>query len=228
MSLTRLFNDRWPGTVLFDLDGTLVDSAPDLAVAVDDMLHALDRPTAGEDKVRDWVGNGAGVLVHRALADRFDYQSDQAPDDLFDRARQLFFDAYRARNGSAASVYPGILPFLEGCRDAGTRLGVVTNKPLEFTGPLLEQMDLAHWFEVVVGGDSLPVKKPDPEPLFHACRELGGDPATCLMVGDSINDIEAAQAAGMPVVAVSYGYNYGVRLEDTGSDRVVDSLTELL
>lgn len=228
MSLTHLFNDRWPGTVLFDLDGTLVDSAPDLAVAVDDMLHALDRPKAGEDKVRGWVGNGAGVLVHRALANRFDYQSEPAPDDLFDRARQLFFDAYRARNGSSASVYPGIEPFLRACHQAGARLGVVTNKPLEFTGPLLEQMALAHWFEVVVGGDSLPVKKPDPEPLFHACRELGGDPANCLMVGDSINDIEAAQAAGMPVVAVSYGYSDGVPLEDTGADRVVDSLTELL
>ncbi|TBW58870.1 phosphoglycolate phosphatase [Marinobacter halodurans] len=227
--MKQLFNGRWPDTILFDLDGTLVDSAPDLAAAIDAMLEGLGRSPAGAEKVRQWVGNGAGVLVRRALAGRFDHENGpHLSDDEFHAAQQRFFDAYADLNGGLARIYDGVEPFLEAAKAAGARLAVVTNKPTAFTGPLLEKMNLAHWFDVAISGDTLPVKKPDPAQLHHAIEQLDGDAGRTLMVGDSINDIEAAQRAGVPVVAVRYGYNYGGGIDEMGADIVVDSLVELL
>lgn len=224
-----LFNGQWPDTILFDLDGTLVDSAPDLAAAIDAMLEGLGRPPAGAEQVRQWVGNGAGILVRRALAGRFDHENGPALSDAdFQDAQQRFFDAYADLNGVLSRIYDGVEPFLKAAKAAGARLAVVTNKPTAFTGPLLEKMDLAHWFDVAISGDTLPVKKPDPAQLHHAIEQLDGDAGRTLMVGDSINDIEAAQRAGVPVVAVRYGYNYGSRIDEMGADIVVDSLVELL
>ncbi|WP_148864395.1 phosphoglycolate phosphatase [Marinobacter fonticola] len=227
--MRHLFNGQWPDTALFDLDGTLVDSAPDLATAIDAMLEATGRQPVGADRVRGWVGNGAQVLVKRALAGQFDYQTGTPfSDDDFQHALTLFFDTYSDMNGRLSSVYAGVEPFLKALVAENVRLGVVTNKPTAFTGPLLEKMDLHHWFKVSVCGDTLPVKKPDPEQIYHAVEALGGDMARTLMVGDSINDIQAAQRAGVPVVAVRYGYNYGGNIDDAGADIVVDSLVELL
>lgn len=229
MTLTELFKGQGPATVLFDLDGTLVDSAPDLSAAIDQMLRALSRPSVGEDRVREWVGNGAAILVRRALAGTFDYEKDTTSDELtFRQALDLFFTAYADLNGQQARVYDGVEIWLRALKGNGCRLGVVTNKPHAFTGPLLQRMGLDHWFEVSVSGDTLPQRKPDPAPLFHAMSKLGGTPETTLMVGDSINDIKAARNAGMPVVAVRYGYNYGTPVDDLGADIVVDSLAELL
>ncbi|WP_228160712.1 phosphoglycolate phosphatase [Marinobacter bohaiensis] len=227
--MKTLFQGQWPRTVLFDLDGTLVDSAPDLAAAIDSMLESLGRDPAGDDRVRQWVGNGAGVLVRRALAGRFDHEAGPAIDDAaFDDAQERFFNAYTGLNGHMSRVYDGVVPFLMALREAGARLAVVTNKPGAFTGPLLEKMGLDHWFDTTISGDTLPVKKPDPAQLHLAIEQLGGDTASTLMVGDSINDILAAQRAGVPVAAVRYGYNHGANIDDAGADRVVDSLEELL
>lgn len=229
MTLTELFKGQGPATVLFDLDGTLVDSAPDLSAAIDQMLRALGRPTVGEERVREWVGNGAAVLVRRALAGAFDYEKNTTADELtFRQALDLFFTAYEDLNGQQAQVYAGVEIWLRALQGKGCRLGVVTNKPHAFTGPLLKMMGLDRWFELYVSGDSLPQKKPDAAPLLHAMSKLGGTPETTLMVGDSINDIKAARNAGMPVVAVRYGYTYGTRVDDLGADIVVDSLAELL
>ena len=229
MTLTELFKGEGPSTVLFDLDGTLVDSAPDLSAAIDQMLRALGRPSVGEERVREWVGNGAAVLVRRALAGTFEYKDDPNTDELtFRQALDLFFTAYEDLNGQRSQVYDGVEIWLKALRFSGCRLGVVTNKPHAFTGPLLRKMGLDHWFDVSVSGDSLPQKKPDPAPLLHAMGKLGGTPRTTLMVGDSINDIQAARNAGMPVVAVRYGYTYGTPVDDLGADIVVDSLAELL
>lgn len=229
MVLTRLLGGRWPQTVLFDLDGTLVDSVPDLAAAIDQMLGALKRPPVGESKVRLWVGNGAAMLVRRALAggteDRLVAGLEEAE---VQRAMAIFFDAYQGCNGRHSRVYESVEPLLSLLANRGSRLGVVTNKPGRFTGPLLEQMGLAHHFGVMVSGDSLSTKKPDPAPLGYALEKLGGTAAGSLMVGDSVNDIQAARAAGMPVVAVSYGYNHGRDVREEGADLVVDSLRELL
>lgn len=229
MKLTDLFDGQWPETILFDLDGTLVDSAPDLAAATDAMLVAMGKVAAGEQKVREWVGNGAAVLVRRALAGRHDYESDEHHDEpTVQRALDIFFRAYDDINGHHATVFDGIETFLQAAWDQGCKLGVVTNKPSAFTDDLLERMGLAHWFGITVSGDTLAVKKPDPEPLHHALGSLGGAVGSTLMVGDSITDIHAARNAGVPVVAVRYGYNYGGPIDDLGAEIVVDSLTELL
>ena len=229
MSLAGLFSPRWPSVALFDLDGTLVDSAPDLAAAVDQMLEHLGRSPVGIDRVRDWVGNGASVLVRRALAGRSDWEPAEPKDDaLFNDALAIFFHAYGQINGRHAVVYDGVEACLERLQQHGCKLAVVTNKPEQFVAPLLEQMGLDHWFDLSIGGDTLPVKKPDPAPLLHAMESLGGTRGTTVMVGDSAADVDAALAAGVPCVAVRYGYNFGRPVETLGADAVVDSLAELL
>ena len=229
MSLQGLFNPRWPGVALFDLDGTLVDSAPDLAAAVDQMLEHLGRTPAGIDLVRDWVGNGAGILVRRALARKTDWEPPTARDDaLFNDALAIFYHAYRQLNGRHAVVFDGVIECLEHLKGLGCRMAVVTNKPDPFVAPLLHQTGLDQYFGLWVGGDTLAVKKPDPAPLLHAMTQLGGTRGTTVMVGDSAADVSAAQAAGIPCVAVRYGYNFGGSVDSLGADAVVDSLAELL
>ncbi|HKK57665.1 phosphoglycolate phosphatase [Marinobacter sp.] len=229
MSLAGLFNPRWPGVGLFDLDGTLVDSAPDLAAAVDAMLEQLGRRKAGADKVRQWVGNGAPTLVRRALAGKTDWEPAMPADEaLYNDALALFFYAYEKTNGHHASLYEGVEPCLKRLAEYGCRLGIVTNKPERFVRPLLEQMGIDHYFSLTIGGDSLPLKKPDPAPLIHAMETLGGTRGTTVMVGDSTADIDASRAAGIPCVAVSYGYNFGAPADSLQADATVDSLTQLL
>ena len=229
MSLKGLFNPRWPGVALFDLDGTLVDSAPDLAEAVDLTLRELGRAPAGLEKVRPWVGNGAKVLIRRALADKRDWQPPRPEDDaLIDSALEIFFKHYRHTNGKHAHVYPGVKECLDHLSSCGCRMGVVTNKPQQFVAPLLEQTGLADYFELTLGGDALPEKKPEPAPVLHAMKELHGTVGTTVMIGDSDNDVNAALAAGIPCVAVRYGYNSGAAIDSLGADAVVDSLAELL
>ncbi|MCH8497984.1 MAG: phosphoglycolate phosphatase [Marinobacter sp.] len=228
-NLKALFQGQYPKATLFDLDGTLVDSAADLTIAVDRMLTDLGRPVAGEVMVRQWVGNGASVLVRRALARDFHWQQAAPADDhTFDTALAAFRKHYRLCNGQHSQIYPGVEDFLDALHKAGTRLAVITNKPAEFTQPLLAQLKLDHWFALTLSGDSLPTKKPDPAPLHHAMEKLQSQPHNTLMVGDSVNDILAAQRAGMPAVAVSYGYHFGEPLATLGAQRVVDSLSQLL
>lgn len=229
MSLSGLFGPRWPGVALFDLDGTLVDSAPDLAAAVDQMLEQLGRPRAGLENVRQWVGNGSPILVRRALAGKTDWEPASTRDDaLFNDAKSLFYQAYEKLNGQYATVYEGVESCLASLAGHGCRMAVVTNKPERYIAPLLEQMGLEHWFDLSVGGDTLPLKKPDPAPLLHAMTSLGGTRGTTVMVGDSAPDVNAALAAGIPCVAVRYGYNYGQPVDSLGAHAVVDSLAQLL
>ncbi|WP_372964738.1 phosphoglycolate phosphatase [Marinobacter sp.] len=229
MSLKGLFNARWPGVALFDLDGTLVDSAPDLAAAIDQMLAHLGRSPAGLDKVRNWVGNGASILVHRALAGKADWEPASPKNEALHKdALAIFYHAYGQLNGQHAVVFNGVLECLEHLKAKGCRMAVVTNKPDQFVAPLLKQTGLDQYFELFVGGDTLPVKKPDPAPLLHAMEKLGGTPGTTVMVGDSAADVHAALAAGIPCVAVRYGYNFGTPIASLGADAMVDSLAELL
>lgn len=229
MSLAGLFNDRWPGVALFDLDGTLVDSAPDLAAAVDRTLEQLGRKPVGIEQVRKWVGHGSPILMRRALAGKADWEPANIRDEvLFDDALKLFFHNYQQLNGQYSTVYAGVEACLEALNERGCRMAIVTNKPEQFVGPLLEQMGLEHHFQLVVGGDTLNSKKPDPAPLLHAMEALQGSRGTTVMVGDSAADVSAAQAAGIPCVAVTYGYNFGRSVQTLGADAVVDSLSELL
>lgn len=212
--------------VLFDLDGTLVDSVPDIAVAVDRLLADLGRAPAGEARVRFWVGNGGRMLVRRALAGDVTGVPDDDP--LLPRAMDIFFAHYNETNGAASRLYPGVAEALDAFAARGLPMATITNKPHRYIAPLYAQLGILHHFPVLVGGDTLAVKKPDPAPLLLACERLAIAPRDALMVGDSRNDIDAARAAGCPVVAVDYGYNYGRPIAEDRPDRVVSDLRELL
>ncbi|SFR81995.1 phosphoglycolate phosphatase [Marinobacter daqiaonensis] len=223
------FTHQWPGVALFDLDGTLVDSAPDVAAAVNHMLETFDRKPVDAEKVSHWVGNGSEELVRRALTGRVDWRAAEPLDDaLVNDALNHYLNSYEELNGAHSTVYEGVEPFLRHLHEQGCRMGVVTNKPERFISPLLEQMGLEHWFDRAVGGDTLAVRKPDAGPLLLAMHALGGNLGNTVMIGDSAADVEAARNAGLPSVIVRYGYNFGAPVDDLGADVVVDSLTELL
>ncbi len=226
--MRTLFNGELPRRVMFDLDGTLVDSALDLTAAVDNMLQALGRAPAGESKVRQWVGNGAPVLVKRALSGELHPAEDAVEPELFEAAFDVFLAAYTQSNGRYSKLYPGVDELLAHLQQAGVPMAVVTNKPMAFTTPLLQALKIDHYFDQVLGGDSLPVKKPDPLPLLSVLEASGCAPEQALMLGDSRNDVAAARAAGCPVVCVSYGYNHGEPVASCSPDRVVDSFAELI
>ncbi len=213
-----------PGLMLFDLDGTLVDSVPDLAYSLERMLEELGLPTRSEEQVRLWVGNGAARLVGRALTGSMDGSPEKA---LLERALALFMELYGRHACDRSRLYPGVLEGLESLRKAGIRMACVTNKPFCFIEPLLQKLGIAHYFELSLGGDSLTRIKPDPLPFLHALEHFGAKTTETLVVGDSANDILAARAAGLAVICLSYGYNHGNDIRDSAPDAVIDSLTEL-
>lgn len=229
--MRSLFAGQLPALVLFDFDGTLMDCLPDLAAGVDRMLADVGRLPAGETKVSKWVGNGAAVLVRRALLDRYDVMdvnSDTELDvELFERALALFLSHYGEVSGRQSRLYPGVIACLDALDELDIPMGLVTNKPLPFTEHLLHQFELNSYFQLVLGGDCLPEKKPHPLPLQHAMQIFSALPSQTLMVGDSSNDILAAKAAGCPVVAVSYGFNHGKSVANQQPDLILDSLADL-
>lgn len=214
-----------PKVILVDLDGTMVDSVPDLAYCVDEMMARLDMPKRGEDSVRLWVGNGVEKLVKRALVNDLDKEPEEA---LFLKARDIFMDLYQDNTAGRSCVYPGIKPGLETLKAKGYNLACVTNKAARFTEPLLEQLGLSHYFETIISGDTLPVKKPDPGPLFYASGFFRTHPSQCLMVGDSQSDVKAARAAGFQIACMRYGYNHGQDIRLFNPDVLLDSLEEIL
>lgn len=213
-----------PDLILFDLDGTLVDSVPDLAFCIDEMMRALGRSAHGEDRVRGWVGNGVDRLVKRALTGELQAEPEEAE---FARAKALFDVLYADNTSQRSQLFPGVREGLQRAADANIKLGCVTNKAGRFTEPLLRDMDIADYFGIAVSGDTLAQIKPHPAPLLHAAKFFGIEPSQALMVGDSMHDVEAARAAGFAVIAVSYGYNHGVDIREAKPDTVIDSLTEL-
>lgn len=213
-----------PQMVLVDLDGTLVDSVPDLAFCVDAMMQRLDMPLRGEARVREWVGNGVERLVRRALINQLDGEPDEA---LFDKALPVFMGLYAENTSKRSHLYPGVREGLDYLAGAGYKLGCVTNKAAAFTEPLLKDMGIYDCFSIVVSGDTVPKKKPDPMPLLHACAFFGVDPQHALMVGDSMSDVKAARAAGFQIVCLTYGYNHGIDIRESQPDAVIDSMAEL-
>jgi phosphoglycolate phosphatase len=213
-----------PEMVMIDLDGTLVDSVPDLAYCADAMLSKLGMPVRGEAKVRQWVGNGVDRLVKRALIDRLDGEPDEA---LFAKALPIYMALYKDNISQRSRLYPGVKEGLEFLRGTGYKLGCITNKAAAFTEPLLKDLGIYDYFQIVVSGDTLPVKKPDPLPLLHAAKYFKVEPRHALMVGDSISDVKAARAAGFQIVCVSYGYNHGQDIRDAHPDAVIDSMAQL-
>lgn len=209
-------------TVLIDLDGTLVDTAPDIVEAAGRMVQALGAAPLPFGTVRGFIGNGVPTLVSRVLA-----ASALAPavDEL--RAQGLFHRHYEETNGRFGQVFDGVPEGLDALRQAGYRLGCVTNKPQAPTQVLLAMTGLSRYFEVVVAGDSIAQMKPHPEPLLHACRVMDTDPALCVLVGDSGVDVAAALAARMPVYIVRYGYPGPDGHDGMRGAAFIDSLAEM-
>ena len=209
---------------LFDLDGTLVDTAPDLMSGLNVCLSEHGYAVVDEELTRRWVGHGVAKMIEQALV----HQGIEEPpahvaQSMFDR----FLEYYNAHIADDSAPYPGVRETLALLgQQAG--LGVVTNKVSRLTTRLLDALDLASPFEIVVCGDTLDVFKPAADPALHACEALGADPARTLFVGDSITDVQCARAAGCDVVCVRYGYTGGIAPEDLGADRLIDSLTCLV
>lgn len=210
---------------MIDLDGTLLDTIPDLAAATNLMLEALGRPQLPLETVRNYVGKGIPRLVERALARDIDGQVDTA---ALAQALPVFERFYRTVNGAHTTLYPGVLDGLEQLRAAGFPLACVTNKAGAFTLPLLERMGLAGYFAQTIAGDTLARKKPDPLQLLYACAQFGVAPEKMLMIGDSVNDVQAARAAGCPVFCVPYGYNEGHAVQSLDVDAIVSALTDCI
>lgn len=223
--LEQLFDGKLPRLAMFDLDGTLMDSVPDLAAAVDKMLMLLGREPAGIAQVRDWVGNGSRVLVRRALAGGLEHEG--VADELADEALALFMQAY-AGSHELTTVYPGVHECLDWLREREVKLAIITNKPAQFIEPLLEEKGLTGYFQWLVGGDTLPQQKPDPAALFYVMDKADVVPEESLFVGDSRNDVRAAKAAAVPCVALTYGYNHGESIADEQPALVLDDLRELV
>nr|VFK45248.1 MAG: phosphoglycolate phosphatase [Candidatus Kentron sp. TC] len=213
-----------PELALFDLDGTLVDTVPDIAKSADEMLRRVDMEPQGEARIREWVGNGVERLARRALTGEMDGEPSDA---LFARAYPIFLDLYERYNGDSSALYPGAREALDFFARRGIPMGCVTNKHSRFTNALLRRLDLYEKFAMVLSGNSLSRKKPDPTPLLHVANRFGAAPSDSLLVGDSVSDVKAARAAGFRIICVTYGYNHGLDIRAAEPDAAIDSLEEL-
>ncbi len=202
--------------VMLDLDGTLLDTARDLTEAANAMLREFNRTELDIDTVRSYIGRGIANLVRRCFA------GDEPPADA--DAVAIFRRHYRETNGRHVRLYPGVVEGLRAMHAMGLPLACVTNKASDFVTPLLAAAGLDHWFDLVVCGDTLAKAKPDPLPLLHICKHFGVAPHAALMIGDSLNDVQAARAAGCPIICVPYGYNEGAAVSASDCDAIVPSL----
>jgi phosphoglycolate phosphatase len=210
---------------IFDLDGTLVDSAADIATALDTALGTVGLGPVGVVRVRDWVGGGLGLLIERAL--RHHCGHELWPGAMMARLEQAFDQAYARCSGQSACLFPGTEAALESLRQQDVRLACVTNKPIRHTLPLLARLGLGRTFGLVLGGDSLPLAKPHGLPLTVAALRMRVPAMAACMIGDSMNDLAAAREAGIGAIAVSHGYAQGVDLRPH-AEAVIDSMHRLL
>jgi len=207
--------------LIFDLDGTLIDSAPDLAESVNYTLRTLGKKEVSLENIRSFLGNGAEKLITRALSGGSDvWESEEVQ-----RALRIFKDHYKNNVCNKTFLYEGVKETLE---KLPYKKAIVTNKPYEFVGPILEKLDIKKHFDLWIGGESLKEKKPSPKPLLYVCERLGFLPQNAVMIGDSKNDILAGKNAGIKTVAVTYGYNYGEDVRKYKPDVVINRFEELL
>ena len=214
--------------LIFDFDGTLIDSVPDLGDATNAMLTTLGKETYPISTIRNWVGNGSKVLVERALVGKIEVLEGELTVEETDHAEQVFFDAYKNLSGSKTVAYPDVDSGLRKLKAAGFTLALVTNKPIRFVPKILQSFGWQDLFSEVLGGDSLPVKKPDPAPLLHVCEALNVTPEQAVMIGDSRNDILAGQNANMDTLGLSYGYNYGQDIRELNPTEAFDDFAALV
>jgi phosphoglycolate phosphatase len=213
--------------VLFDLDGTLLHTSPDIGRALNRALTERGIPPIAPDAAQRLIGGGSAVLVQRALSLLGRDDEAHTHSQVLRRYELAYESLCQTPDGHLTQRCPGLEAALEQLRGMGIKLGVVTNKEMRFLEPLLLRFGLSGWFDIVVDGTACAKRKPDPAPLLHACDALAVEPAHTLFVGDSICDVQAAQAAGMPVVCVSYGYSAEHPVGELPCLRVIDDLTEL-
>ena len=213
-----------PKLIMIDVDGTLVDSVPDLAYCIDEMMQKLGLQKWGEDKVRHWVGNGVPKLVERALSGELEGRPIK---EVFDVAYPIFLDLYEDNNAQRSYLYDGVREGLDYLKSQGYQLGCVTNKSEQFTHPLLKALGIFNDFKIIISGDTLAKRKPDPMPLLYCAEHFNLKPEECLMLGDSVSDVKAARAAGFDIICMSYGYNHGNDIADENPDLVIDSMSQL-
>jgi phosphoglycolate phosphatase len=213
-----------PEVILCDLDGTLVNSVPDLAWCADEMLTRLGLPACGEDKVSHWVGNGLNSLLKRVLTNDINGEPEA---ELLTRAKQIFTDLYERHSCERSHLYDGVQQGLTELVNDKIRLGCVTNKDERFTLPILQRLGIATFFDIVISGDTLTQKKPHPAPLLHGADFFGVAPENAMMIGDSVNDVNASRAAGFRIICMSYGYNHGADIRNAEPDAVIDNFAQL-
>lgn len=209
---------------MVDLDGTLMHTAPEIARAANHMLADMGKPTLDQAQIAAYIGEGTAVLIKRCLTRQLDGEPEA---EVFAKAQKLFFDYY-ARVVTESKPYPDVVEGLQALRSAGYRLACVTNKPERFTLPLLEANNLLQYFELVVSGDTLQKKKPEPDQIFYICNKFGISVQDAVLVGDSKIDIAAARSAGCYVFTVPYGYNQGQRIETNSVDALINNMSEVL
>ena len=213
-----------PKLIMIDVDGTLVDSVPDLAYCIDEMMQELGLKKWGEVKVRHWVGNGIPKLVERALTGELEGRPIK---EVFDIAYPIFLDLYEDNTAERSYLYDGVREGLDYLKSQGYQLGCVTNKSEQFTHPLLKVLGIFNDFKIIISGDTLAKRKPDPMPLLYCAEHFNLKPEECLMLGDSVSDVKAARAAGFDIICMSYGYNHGNDIGDEKPDLVIDSMSQL-
>ena len=211
--------------IIFDFDGTLINSIPDLTLAVNKMLSHYKATTLTVAQVTPFIGNGAKPLVKRALECAM--PDKNVSEDFLEEAFKIYFEAYKAVTCQDTFMYPGVHDTLIYLKEKGYKMAICTNKPFSFIEPILDKLEIKHYFLLWVGEDSLSKKKPDATPLFHLAERLGTTIEKSVMVGDSKNDILAAQNADMHSIGVSYGYNYNENIADYNPTQVVDHFSEL-
>jgi phosphoglycolate phosphatase len=208
---------------IIDLDGTMLDTAPDFHVAINRMREELDLAPLEMTTIINFVGKGSENLIRRVLGVDFDAAGIE---QRFAHSMTVYQRHYLAINGDYTTLYPDVRAGLDAMLSKGLRLACVTNKPFAFAEPLLHKTGLHHYFEVIYGGDSLAKKKPDPLPLLQVCKDFALSPHQVVAIGDSSNDALAARAAGCRVLNVPYGYNHGESIHDLDSDGIVSTLLE--
>ncbi len=211
--------------IIFDLDGTLIDSIPDIRLAINNMLSYYDVKPLTIEETTPFVGNGAKKLVERALQHAL--QTEKITEELFEEAFKIYFLAYREALCVETYLYPNVLETLKYLHNIGYTLAICTNKPVEFIEPILNELSITQYFKYWIGENSLAEKKPNAAPLLHIAAKMNLDVNKCVMIGDSKNDIQAAKNAAMESIGVSYGYNYNEHISEYNPTIVVDNFEEL-
>ena len=215
--------------VMFDLDGTLVETAPEIMDAVNDVMRQFSLPDVAQKMVDDWIGHGTQELLVKALAQVTQSSAEAVRSSaLLSQVLPVYNTAYQARCGTRSHLYPQVHETLLALQQQGVKLAVVTNKEGRYTQVVLDVHQLSDLFDVVISGDTFPTKKPTPVGLVHCLERFGVTPERALFVGDSSIDVATARAAGVPVWVLPYGYNMGEPVQDCAPDRIIQDISSLL